>query len=85
MLPRGGPPRGRLYSALREVEGAPASDCARHTRALDHWRAQVCRSQKPGEHHQGKKGHPQMAMGCDTSQDELSREECLPFEAAEYS
>ena len=34
----------------------------------------VCRSQKPGEHRQGKKGRPQMAMGCDTSQDELSRE-----------
>ena len=36
MLLRGGPPPGRLYSVLREAEGALAGDCARHTRALDH-------------------------------------------------
>ena len=32
-----------------------------------------------------KKGRPQMAMGCDTSQGELSREEYLLSEAAEHS
>ena len=32
----GGPPRGRLYFALREAEGGLAGDCARHTTALDH-------------------------------------------------
>ena len=32
-----------------------------------------------------KKGRPQMAKGCDTSQGELSREECLLFGAAEHS
>ena len=85
MLLRGGPPRGRLCFALHEAEGALAGDCARHTIALDHWRAQVCRSQMLGERHQGKKGHPQMAKGCDTSQGELSREECLLFETAEHS
>ena len=85
VLPRGGPPRGRLYFALREAEGAQAGDCARHTRALDHSRAQEYQSQKPGEHHQGKKGHPQWAMGCDNGQGGLSREECLLFEAAEHS
>ena len=85
MLLRGGPPRGRLYFALREAEGALAGGYARHTIALDHWRARVCRSQTPGEHHQGKIGHPQMAKGCDTSQGGLSREECLLFEAAEHS
>ena len=85
MLPRGGPPRGRLYSALREAEGAQAGDCARHTRALDHLRAQECRSQKSGEHHQGKKGRPQMATGCDNGQGELSREEFLLSVLAEHS
>ena len=85
MLPQGGPPRGRLYSALHEAEGAQAGDCARHTIALDHLRAPECRSQKPGENHQGKKGRPQMAMGCDTAQGELSREECLLSVAAEHS
>ena len=62
-LPRGGPPRGRQYFALREAEGAQAGDCARHTRALDHLRAQEFRSQRPGEHHQGKKGRPQVGHG----------------------
>ena len=81
----GGPPRGRLCFALREAEGAQAGGYARHTKAQDQWRARVCRSQTPGERHQGKKGHPQMAMGCDTSQGELSREEYLLFEAAEHS
>ena len=85
MLLRGGPPRGRLYFALREAEGAQAGGCARHTIAPDHLRAQECRSQKPGEHHQGKKGRPQMAMGCDSAQGELSREEYLLSEAAEHS
>ena len=85
MLPRDGPPRGRLYSALREAEGAQVGDCARHTIALDHLRAQECRSQKPGEHHQGRKGRPQMAMSCDNEQGELSREEYLLSEAAEHS
>ena len=80
-----GPPRGRLYSALREAEGALAGGYARHTKALDHWRAQVCRLQTPGERHQGKQGRPQMAKGCDTSQGELSREEYLLFKAAEHS
>ena len=84
-LPRGGPPRGCLYFALHEAEGALAGDCARHTRALDHSRAQECRSQKPGERHQGKKGHPQWAMGCDNGQGGLSREEYPLFEAAEHS
>ena len=84
-LPRGGPPRRRLYFALREAEGAQAGDCVRHTIALDHWRAQVCRSQKPGEHHQGKKGRPLMAKGCDTAQGELFREEYLLPGAAEHS
>ena len=74
MLPRGEPPRGRLYFALREAEGAQAGGCARHTRALDHSRAQECRSQRPGEHHQGKRGRPQWAMGCDNGQGGLSRE-----------
>ena len=40
---------------------------------------------KPGERHQGKKGRPQMGRGCDTSQGELSRKECLLFGAAERS
>ena len=84
-LPRGGPLGGRLYFALREAEGAQAGRCARHTRALDHLRAQECRSQTPGEHHQGKKGRPQLAMGCDNGQGGLSREGCLQFEAAEHS
>ena len=73
VLPRGGPPRGRLYFALREAEGAQAGDCARHTRALDHSRAQECRSQRPGEHHQGKKGRPRWAMGCGNGQGGLSQ------------
>ena len=85
VLPRGGPLRGRLYFALREAEGAQAGDCARHTRALDHLRAQEYWSQKPGEHHQGKKGRPQWAMRCDNGQGGLSRVECLLSEAAEHS
>ena len=84
VLLRGGPPRGSLYFALCEAEWAQAGDCARHTRAPDHLRAQECRSQRPGEHHQGKKGRPQWAMGCDNGQGGLSREEYLLFEAAEH-
>ena len=85
MLSRGGPPRGHLYFALREGEGAQAGGCARHTRALDHLRVQECRSQKLGEHHQGKKGRPQWAMGCDNGQGGLSREGYLLSGAAEHS
>ena len=85
MLQRGGPPQGRQYSALREAEGAQAGGCARNTRALDHSRAQECRSQRPGEHHQGKIGRPRWAMGCGNGQGGLSREGCLPFGAAEHS
>ena len=81
----GGPPRGCLYFALREAEGARAGGCVRHTKALDHWRARVCRSQTLGERHHVKKGRPQMAKGCGTSQGGLSREEYLLFEAAEHS
>ena len=85
MLRLGGPLRGCLCFALREAEGAPAGGYARYTKALDHWRARVCRSQTSEERHQGKKGRPLMAKGCDTSQGELSREECLLSEAAEHS
>ena len=85
MLLRGGPPRGRLYFALREAEGALGGGYARHTIALDHWRALVRRSQTPGKHHQGKKGHPRMAMDCDISQGELSQAECRLFVIAERS
>ena len=73
MLPRGGPPQGRRYFALRGAEGAQAGGYARHTRALDHLRAQECRSQRPGEHHQGKTGRPLWAMGCGNGQGGRSR------------
>ena len=82
---RGGPPRGRLYFALRGAEGALGGGYARLTTALDHWRVLVRRSQTPGEHHQGKKGHPRMAMGCDISQGELFQAECRPFATTERS
>ena len=85
VLLRGGPPRGCLYFALRGAEGAQAGDCARHTRALDHSRVQECRSQRPGEHHQGKIGRPRWAMDCGSGQGGLPREECLLSGAAELS
>ena len=85
VLLRGGPPRGCLYFALCEAEGAQAGGCVRHTIALDHSRAQECRSQRPGEHHQGKIGRPRWARGCGNGQGGLSRDECLPFGAAEHS
>ena len=93
---RGGRGGGRCFREVDHFEDAytlpcvklkeaQAGGCARHTRALDHLRAQECQSQTPGEHHQGKKGRPQLAMGCDNGQGGLSREGCLPSEAAENS
>ena len=84
-LLRVGRPRGRQCSALREAEGAQAGGCVRHTIAPDHWRAQECRSQRPGEPHQGRTGHPQRARDCGTSQGGLSRAEYLRFAEAERS
>ena len=85
MLLRAEPPQERLCPALRGAEGAQAGDCARHTIALDHSRAQECRSQTPGEPHQGKTRRLQKARDCGTSQGELSQEEYLQFAEAEHS
>ena len=42
-FPRGLPPRGRRCSAPSEAGKALAGDCARQSRAPDHWRALECR------------------------------------------
>ena len=84
-FPRGSPPRGRRCLAPNEAGEALAGDCARQSRAPDHWRALECRSQKPGERRWGRKGHPRQATDCGSEQGELSREGCLLSGAVERS
>ena len=61
---RGSPPQGRQYSAPNEAGEALAGGCGRQSRALDHWRALECRSQRPVKSHWGKKGRLRQAMDC---------------------
>ena len=61
-------PRGRQYSVPSVAGEAQAGGCGWQSRALDHWRALECLSQKPAERRWDRIKRPRLATGCGNEQ-----------------